>query len=97
MLVAGEASGDLHASNVIESIKKLDPEAEFRFIGGDMMSKAARIKPEIHYEKLNVMGFSEVIRKLPALWRNLKSAKKIIKEFRPDVVILVDYPGLILS
>ena len=97
MLVAGEASGDLHASNVIESIKKLDPEAEFRFIGGDMMSKAARIKPDIHYEKLNVMGFSEVIRKLPALWRNLKSAKKIIKDFRPDVVILVDYPGFNLK
>ena len=97
MLVAGEASGDLHASNVIESLKKLDPEAEFRIIGGDMMSKAARKSPDIHYEKLNVMGFSEVLRKLPTLLTNLKAAEKIVKEFMPDVLILVDYPGFNLK
>ena len=97
LLVAGEASGDLHASNVIESIKKLDPDAEFRFIGGDLMSKAARKSPDIHYDKLNVMGFSEVIRKLPAILSNLKSAKKFVKEFLPDVLILVDYPGFNLK
>ena len=97
MLVAGEASGDLHASNVIESIKKLDPDAEFRFIGGDLMSKAARKSPEIHYDKLNVMGFSEVLRKLPTLLTNLKEAKRIVKEFHPDVLILVDYPGFNLK
>ncbi|MCH5229628.1 MAG: lipid-A-disaccharide synthase [Muribaculaceae bacterium] len=97
MLVAGEASGDLHASNVIESIKKLDSEAEFRFIGGDLMSKAARKSPDIHYDKLNVMGFSEVLRKLPALLSNLKAAKKIVRDFHPDVLILVDYPGFNLK
>ena len=97
MLVAGEASGDLHASNVIESIKKLDPQSEFRFIGGDLMSKAARKSPDIHYDKLNVMGFSEVLRKLPALLSNLKAAKKIVKDFHPDVLILVDYPGFNLK
>ena len=97
MLVAGEASGDLHASNVIESIKKLDQEAEFRFIGGDLMSKAARKSPEIHYDSLNVMGFSEVLRKLPTILNNLKRAKKIVKEFMPDVLILVDYPGFNLK
>ena len=97
MLVAGEASGDLHASNVIASIKRLDPEAEFRFIGGDLMSKSARKSPDIHYDRLNVMGFSEVLRKLPALLKNLKAVKKIIKEFNPDVLILVDYPGFNLK
>ena len=97
MLVAGEASGDLHASNVIESLKKQDPEADFRFIGGDMMSKAARKSPEVHYDKLNVMGFSEVLRKLPNLLGNLKVAKRIVKEFRPDVLVLVDYPGFNLK
>lgn len=97
MLVAGEASGDLHASNVIESLKKLDDKAEFRFIGGDLMSKAARKSPAIHYERLNVMGFSEVIRKLPALLSNLREAKKIVKDFSPDVLILVDYPGFNLK
>lgn len=97
MLVAGEASGDLHASNVIESIKKLDPDSQFRFIGGDLMSRAARKSPDIHYDQLNVMGFSEVIRKLPALLKNLNVAKKIVKEFMPDVLILVDYPGFNLK
>ena len=97
MLVAGEASGDLHASNVINSIRKLDPESEFRFIGGDMMSKSARKSPDVHYDKLNVMGFSEVLRKLPTLLGNLRVAKKIVKEYRPDVLVLVDYPGFNLK
>lgn len=97
MLVAGEASGDLHASNLIESIKKIDPKAEFKFIGGDLMSKAVRKSPEIHYETLNVMGFSDVLRSLPSLLGNLKKAKKLVKSYRPDVLILVDYPGFNLK
>lgn len=97
MLVAGEASGDLHASNVISSLKKLDPAAEFRFLGGDLMAKAAGIKPEIHYDRLNVMGFSEVIKNLPEILGNLTLAKHIIKEFKPDILILVDYPGFNLK
>lgn len=97
IIVAGEASGDLHASNLMASIKKLDAEAQFRYIGGDLMEKVARKSPDIHYSQLNVMGFSEVIRKLPVLLTNLKAAKKIVKEYMPDVLILVDYPGFNLK
>lgn len=97
MLIAGEASGDLHASNLISSIRKLDPQAEFRFFGGDLMAKAARCRPEVHYEMMNVMGFSEVLRRLPRLLRNLKAAKQLVKDFRPDVLILVDYPSFNLK
>lgn len=97
MLIAGEASGDLHASNLIASIRKLDPQAEFRFFGGDLMAKAARRRPEVHYEMMNVMGFSEVIRKLPSLLRNLKTAKQVLRDFKPDVLILVDYPSFNLK
>lgn len=97
MLIAGEASGDLHASNLIASLRKLDPDAEFKFFGGDLMAKAARRSPEIHYEKMNVMGFSEVIRKLPQVLRNLSAAKRLVKEYHPDVLILVDYPSFNLK
>lgn len=97
MFIAGEASGDLHASNLITTLRKLDPEAEFRFFGGDLMAKAARRNPEVHYENMNVMGFSEVFRKLPCLIKNLRTAKKVIKEFHPDVLILVDYPSFNLK
>jgi len=94
---AGEASGDLHASNLINSLKKIDPDADFRFFGGDLMAKAARKNPEIHYEMMNVMGFSEVLRKLPTLLKNLRTAKRIVAEYRPDVLILVDYPSFNLK
>lgn len=93
MLIAGEASGDLHASNLISSLKKLDAEADIRFFGGDLMANAAGKNSEVHYDQMNVMGFSEVFRMLPRLIKNLGIAKKIIREFRPDVLILVDYPG----
>ena len=97
MLVAGEASGDLHASNLMASLKRLDPLADFRFLGGDLMAKVAGKKPEIHYDRLNVMGFSEVLRNLPEILGNLRKAKNIIKEYRPDLLILVDYPGFNLK
>ena len=97
MLIAGEASGDLHASNLIASLRSLDAGAEIRFIGGDLMAKAARRNPEIHYDQLNVMGFSEVLRALPTLLKNLGRAKKIIDSFQPDVLILVDYPDFNLK
>lgn len=93
MLIAGEASGDLHASRLINEILRHDPEAKFRFIGGDLMAKAASTEPDVHYRELNVMGFSEVIRKLPGIFSQLKKAKKMLDEFRPDVLILVDYPS----
>lgn len=93
MLIAGEASGDLHAAPLIKNIKELDPEASFRFFGGDLMAREARRNPEIHYSEMNVMGFSEVFRALPRLLRNLKRAKSILKEWRPDVLVLIDYPS----
>ncbi|MDE6512351.1 MAG: lipid-A-disaccharide synthase [Muribaculaceae bacterium] len=97
MLVAGEASGDLHASRLMEEIKRHDKDADFRFLGGDLMSRAAGREPEIHMEKMNVMGFSEVIRSLPTVVANLNRAKEVLKEFRPDVLILVDYPSFNLK
>ncbi len=64
MLIAGEASGDLHASRLIKSISARDTEAVFRFFGGDLMAKEARCNPDVHYCEMNVMGFSEVFKKL---------------------------------
>lgn len=97
MIVAGEASGDLHASRLIESLLKMDSDSEIRFIGGDLMAAAAKKAPELHYENLNVMGFSEVLRNLGGIFRNLRIAKGIIRDFRPDVLILVDFPGFNLK
>lgn len=97
MLIAGEASGDLHASRLIDALRKADPEAQFRFFGGDLMAGKAGVAPDLHYDKLNVMGFSEVLRHLPAIFRNLKLAKQILLEYHPDVLILVDFPGFNLK
>lgn len=97
MLIAGEASGDLHASNLIKWIKTFDKEAEFRFFGGDLMASEARRKPDLHYDMMNVMGFSEVLRKLPQLASNLRQAKRLLRDYRPDALVLVDYPGFNLN
>lgn len=93
MIVAGEASGDLHASRLIKEICSRDPEARFLFIGGDMMAREAGKAPDLHYRELNVMGFSEVLRKLPSIFSILRRAKTMLDEFRPDSLILVDYPS----
>lgn len=93
MLIAGEASGDLHASRLTAELRKLDPEAEFCFIGGDLMAQATGTEPALHYRELNVMGFSEVIRKLPSIFSTLRKAKSLLDSFRPDRLILVDYPS----
>ncbi len=97
MLVAGEASGDLHASRLMEEIKATDRQADFRFLGGDLMAQIAGRQPEIHIEKMNVVGFTEVIRSLPTVLSNLKRAKALVREFRPDVLVLVDYPSFNLK
>lgn len=97
MLIAGETSGDLHASRLIRALASRDPEAQFRFIGGDLMAREARRAPDVHYSVMNVMGFSEVLRHLPVIRRCLQKARRIIDEFRPDVLILVDYPGFNLK
>lgn len=93
MLIAGEASGDLHASRLIAEIKKRDSAAVFLFIGGDLMAKEAGTEPELHYRELNVMGFSEVLRKLPSIFSTMRTARKMLDDFKPDSLILVDYPG----
>lgn len=97
MLVAGEASGDLHASRLMEWLKRVDADAEFRFVGGDRMADVAGKAPDLHYRQLNVMGFSEVLRKLPAIFSALRKGKKLMAEFQPDRLILVDYPGFNLK
>lgn len=97
VLIAGEASGDLHASHLIKYLKDFDKEAEFRFFGGDLIAAEARRNPDLHYNMMNVMGFSEVLRKLPSLASNLRKAKRLIRDYRPDALILIDYPGFNLT
>src|SRR5215208_3657302 len=91
-IIAGEASGDLHGSNLIRELKKLDREAEIRAWGGDLM-QAAGAEIVKHYRDLAFMGFTEVIKNLPAILNNLKFCKKDIAGFKPDVLVLIDYPG----
>ena len=95
-LIAGEASGDLHASNLMLSLKKLDKEADFRFFGGDLM-EAAGGKLVKHYREMAFMGVIPVLLNAPAILRNLALCKEDIARFHPDVVILVDYPGFNLK
>ena len=97
MLIAGEASGDLHASRLIGALRKADAEAQFRFFGGDLMAAKAGREPGLHYDRLNVMGFSEVLRHLPSIFRNLRMAKDLLLRWQPDVLILVDFPGFNLK
>jgi lipid-A-disaccharide synthase len=91
-IIAGEASGDLHGSNLIKELKKLDLDASIRAWGGDKMRDAGA---EIvkHYRELAFMGFLEVIKNLSTILDNLKFCKKDILQFQPDVLVLVDYPG----
>lgn len=90
---AGEASGDLHAGEVIRAIKELRPEAEFAFLGGDNMAAAAGCEPLVHYREMAYMGFSEVLRNLGKVKANLRKAEEAIRAWKPDVVVLVDYPS----
>ena len=91
-IIAGEASGDLHASNLMKALKKVDKEAEFRFWGGDLMQEQGGTLVK-HYKELAFMGFSEVIMNLRTIFNNIKFCKEDIKSFEPDVIIFVDYPG----
>jgi len=95
-LVAGEASGDLHASNLMKSIKKLDDTAKFRFFGGDLM-QAVGGELVKHYRELAFMGIINVVMNSRTILRNLAICKKDIESFSPDVVILIDYPGFNLK
>ena len=91
-IIAGEASGDLHGSNLIKAIKRLDSDAVIRSWGGDMM-KEAGAEVVKHYRDLAFMGFAEVIKNLGTILTNLKFCKQDIEAFRPDVLVLIDYPG----
>ena len=91
-IIAGEASGDLHASNLIAEMRKIDPYAEFRAWGGDLMQKQGAELVR-HYREMNYMGFVEVAVNLRKVLGNISLCKKDILEYQPDVVILVDYPG----
>ena len=92
-IIAGEASGDLHASNLMKSILKKDSTAEFRFWGGDLMADVAGFPPVKHYKDLAFMGFLEVAKNLKTILGNIKCCKKDIAGYQPDVLVLVDYPG----
>lgn len=91
-LIAGEASGDLHAADVMRALQRKDPDAEFRFIGGDLMC-AVGGQLLYHYRRLAYMGIIAVALHLPAILKGLRRCKKEIKDWRPDCVILIDYPG----
>ena len=91
-IIAGEASGDLHGSNLMKALYKEDPSAEIRFWGGDLMQNVGGILVK-HYRELSFMGFIEVVFNLKTILNNIKICKKDIQEFQPDVLIFIDYPG----
>jgi lipid-A-disaccharide synthase len=91
-LIAGEASGDMHASNLIRAIKKIDTTARFRCFGGDLM-KEAGAEVHLHYREMAMMGLVEVIRKYPLIRKHRKACRQDILSYHPDVLILVDYSG----
>ncbi len=95
-IIAGEASGDLHASHLMHSLKKSDTDAQFRCFGGDLMAAEGGELVK-HYRELAYMGFVPVLLHLPTIMKNMRMCKRDISEWKPDVVILVDYPGFNLD
>ena len=95
-LIVGEASGDLHASNLMRSLKKYDENAEFRFFGGDLMQAVGGTLVK-HYKDMAYMGFIPVLMHLRTIFRNMSLCKSDIVEWKPDVLILIDYPGFNLK
>lgn len=91
-IIAGEASGDLHGSNLMKSIYKEDENAEIRFWGGDLMQKTGGTLVK-HYRELAFMGFAEVVMNLKTILNNIKICKADILDFKPDAIIFIDYPG----
>ncbi|MGB1205508.1 MAG: lipid-A-disaccharide synthase [Chitinophagales bacterium] len=91
-IIAGEASGDLHAANLMHALKRQDPKAVFRCWGGDLMEQAGGNLVK-HYRDLAFMGFTEVVLNLKTILNNISFCKKDILQFQPDILILIDYPG----
>lgn len=96
-IIAGEASGDLHGSQLISALRNNDPEARFTVIGGDKMAAASATTPVIHINDMAFMGFSEVLRNLRKIFGNLSLAKRAFDEARPDCLLLIDYPSFNLK
>jgi len=92
-IIAGEASGDLHASNLMKALQKKDANADFRFWGGNLMQEAAGGTLVKHYRDLAFMGFIEVVANLRTILNNIQFCKEDILKYNPDALILVDYPG----
>lgn len=95
-LIAGEASGDLHASNLMRAIKNTDPQADFRFLGGDLMKQVGGTLVK-HYREMAFMGFIPVLMNLRTILRNMQVCREDIRQYQPDVVILIDYPSFNLK
>lgn len=95
-LIAGEASGDLHASNLMKALKEIDANADFRYFGGDLMQEAGGILIK-HYREMAFMGFIPVLMNLKTILKNMKTCQEDIRKYQPDVVILIDYPGFNLK
>lgn len=96
-LIAGEASGDLHASHLITALRAADPDAVITFLGGDKMAAASGSEPIVHYREMAYMGFSEVLRNLDKVSANLRRAKDAVRMAQPDALILIDYPSFNLK
>lgn len=94
-LIAGEASGDLHAGNLIKHIKELDKNACFAFMGGDNMKLSSSAEPVVHYKDMAFMGFFNVLKNLKTIKKNARKVQSAIIDFNPDVVIPVDYSGFV--
>jgi len=92
-VIAGEASGDMHAANLMKALQRHDSNAAFRFWGGDLMQEVAGTAPVKHYKELAFMGFAEVVANLPVILRNIRFCKNDILSYNPDAVIFIDYPG----
>lgn len=91
-LISGEASGDLHGSNLVKQLYLADSSAEIRCWGGDLMQAAGATLVK-HYRNLAFMGFAEVIKNLPTILKNIRFCKEDIRSYQPDVLVLIDYPG----
>ena len=95
-LIAGEASGDLHASNLMKALREEDSQAEFRFLGGDLMAAVGGTLVK-HYREMAFMGILPVLRNLGTILRTMRTCQADIRRYQPDVVILIDYPGFNLK
>ena len=91
-IIAGEASGDLHGSNLIKALRHKDQQADIRCWGGDLMQQAGGVLVK-HYKETAFMGFLEVLLNLGAIYKNIRQCKEDIASFRPDVIVFIDYSG----